>query len=73
RHLFTKRQSATARLLSGLLICDTCGGRLSIVAKDYYGCRNHAESSTCSSDLRIHRETIEEIVIGALADTSRSG
>jgi site-specific DNA recombinase len=67
RHMFSHRRSATAHLLSGLLICDACGGRLSIVAKDYYGCRNHAESGTCSNDLRIRREAIEEIVIGELA------
>src|SRR5262249_47719560 len=58
---------ATAHLLSGLLLCDRCGGRLSIVAKDYYGCRNHVESGTCPNDLRIRREAIEELVIRELA------
>ena len=67
QRLFAHRRSATAHLLSGLLICDRCGGRLSIVAKDYYGCRNHSESGTCLNDLRIRREAIEEIVIRALA------
>jgi site-specific DNA recombinase len=67
QHLFSRRQSATAHLLSGLLICDRCGGRLSIVARDYYGCRNHFESGTCSNDLRIRREAIEELVIRELA------
>src|SRR5215472_15513547 len=67
QHLFSRRRSATAHLLSGLLICDRCGGRLSIVAKDYYGCRNHSESGMCPNDLRIRREAIEELVIRALA------
>jgi len=67
QHLFSRRRSATAHLLSGLLICDRCGGRLSIVAKDYYGCRNHSESGTCSNDLRIRREAVEELVIRELA------
>jgi DNA invertase Pin-like site-specific DNA recombinase len=67
RHLFSRGRSATVHLLSGILVCDACGGRLSIVAKDYYGCRNYAESGTCSNDLRIHREAIEEMVIEALA------
>src|SRR3989449_171241 len=40
RHLFSRRRTATRHLLSGLLLCDRCGGRLSIVAKDYYACRN---------------------------------
>ncbi len=67
QRLFTKRRSATVHLLSGLLICDRCGGRLAIVAKNYYGCRNHAESGACGSDLRIRRQTIEDLVIGELA------
>jgi site-specific DNA recombinase len=67
QRLFARRRSATAHLLSGLLICDRCGGRLSVVAKDYYGCRNHAESATCLNNLRIRRETLEELVIQALA------
>ncbi len=67
RHLFSHRQSATAHLLSGLLVCDACGGRLSIVAKDYYGCRNHVESNTCANDLRIRRLAMEELVISGIA------
>jgi site-specific DNA recombinase len=67
RRLFARRRSATAHLLSGLLICDRCGGRLSIVAKDYYGCRNHMESGTCVNDLRVRREAIEQLVIRELA------
>jgi len=67
KRLFARRRSATTHLLSGLLICDRCGGRLSIVAKDYYGCRNHMESATCVNNLRVRRETIEELVIRELA------
>jgi len=66
-HLFSQRRTATIHLLSGLLYCDSCGGRFSIVARDYYGCRNHAESGSCSVGLRIHREAIEELVIDQLA------
>jgi site-specific DNA recombinase len=67
QHLFSNRRSATVHLLSGLLVCHRCGGRFSIVARDYYGCRNHTESGTCPSDLRIRREAIENVVIGELA------
>ena len=66
QHLFSRRRTATKHLLSGLLLCDRCGGRLSIVAKDYYACRNHTESGTCSNDLRIRREALEEVVIGQI-------
>jgi site-specific DNA recombinase len=67
QHLFSGRRSATTHLLSGLLVCDECGGRFSIVARVYYGCRNHSESGTCPNDLRIRREAIENLVIGELA------
>src|SRR5262249_31953089 len=49
RHHFSRGRTASKHLLSGLLICDRCGGRFSIVAKDSYGCRNHAESGACSN------------------------
>jgi site-specific DNA recombinase len=65
--LFTKRRTATVHLLSGLLVCDECGGRYSIIARDYYGCRNRAELGTCTADLRIHRIALEQLVIDQLA------
>src|SRR5262249_18498178 len=67
RHTFSRHRTATVHLLSGLLLCDGCGGRFSIVAKDYYGCRNHVESGTCTNDLRIRREAIEGLVIAELS------
>src|SRR5713101_7373207 len=67
QHLVSSQRSATTHLLSGLLVCDRCAGRFSIVARDYYGCRNHSESGTCTNDLRIRREAIEDLVIGELA------
>ena len=67
RHMFVRQASRTLHLLSGLLFCDSCSGRLSIVGKDYYGCRNNAESGTCPNRIRIHRVSIEQAVIEALA------
>ena len=61
--LFTHARQRTTHLLSGLLVCDECEGRLGIAAKDYYACRNHALLGTCQNDMRIHRETIEEIIV----------
>lgn len=66
-NLFTHARQRTTHLLSGLLVCDQCNGRLGIVAKDYYACRNHAVLGTCQNDIRIHRETIEEIIVHEFA------
>ena len=65
--LFTHARQRTTHLLSGLLVCDQCSGRLGIAAKDYYACRNHVVLGTCENDLRIHRETIEEIIVREFA------
>ena len=80
QHVFSKRRTATVHLLSGLLICDRCGGRLAIIGKDYYGCPNHSEMNTCPNLIRIRREAIERIVLTELAthlpnwiDTLRAG
>jgi hypothetical protein len=37
RHMFSYHRTASSHLLSGLLLCAHCGGRFSIVARDYYG------------------------------------
>ena len=67
QHRFSHGRTATRHLLSGLLLCDRCGGRFSIVAKDYYGCRNYVESGSCSNGVRFRLEAIEELVISQLA------
>lgn len=52
--------------LSGLLYCDTCGGKYSIVGRDRYGCINFRERGTCknnstfSSEI-LHREVLKRI------------
>lgn len=65
--LFARGRSRTKHLLSGLLFCDRCGGCLSVVGKDCYGCRNHAESGSCSNSLRVHRASVEQVVLSELA------
>jgi site-specific DNA recombinase len=66
KHMFSTRPS-TIHLLSGFLVCDRCRGALTIVSKDYYGCRNRAESGTCQNSLLALRESVEWLVIGAVA------
>jgi len=67
KRLFAQGRSRTTHLLSGLLSCDTCGASLSVVGKNHYGCRSHAESGTCPNPLRIHRLSLEQVVLSELA------
>lgn len=62
RHLFSSVRRGASHLLSGLLVCELCGGAFTIVRKDYYGCRNHSTVGICSNPVRIRRGTIEHLV-----------
>ena len=67
RHLFSSVRGGASHLLSGLLVCELCGGAFTIVGKDYYGCRNHTTVGICSNPVRIRRGTIEHLVLGAVS------
>ena len=53
-------------LLSGILVCGSCGGAYTIVGQDRYGCATRRSKGTCSNALLISRTEIEERVLGGL-------
>lgn len=53
-------------LLSGVIKCGECGGPMSIVAKDRYGCSTYRTSRTCSNARTITRQHVEERVLTGL-------
>jgi hypothetical protein len=53
-------------LLSGLLVCGEGDGSYSIVAQDYYGCRRHRASGTCSNRALIRRQVVEQRVLSGI-------
>jgi site-specific DNA recombinase len=55
-------------LLSGLLVCGSCGGGYTIVGPDRYGCASHRTKGTCTNTLPISRHTLEERVLSGLKD-----
>lgn len=67
RHLFSNVREGASHLLSGLLVCELCGGAFTIVGKDYYGCRNHTTVGTCSNPVRIRRATIERLAVDTVS------
>lgn len=55
-------------LLSGLLVCGSCGGSYTIVGLDRYGCATRRAKGTCANALVIGRHEIEERVLGGLKE-----
>ncbi|WP_316168797.1 MULTISPECIES: recombinase family protein [unclassified Bradyrhizobium] len=55
-------------LLSGLLTCGCCGGKIGILTPNRYGCLNHHRRGTCANNRTIMREKIEARVLAGLKD-----
>jgi site-specific DNA recombinase len=55
-------------LLSGLLLCGSCGGGYTIVARDRYGCAAHRSKGTCTNALLISRRELEGRVLSGLKE-----
>ena len=55
-------------LLSGLLVCGTCGGGYTIVGRDRYGCAAHRSKGTCTNALLIGRQELEDRVLSGLKE-----
>jgi site-specific DNA recombinase len=55
-------------LLSGLLVCGSCGGGYTIVGPDRYGCATRRSKGTCTNALPIGRHTLEDRVLSGLKE-----
>jgi site-specific DNA recombinase len=55
-------------LLSGLLTCSSCGGGFTIRRHDDYGCAARHARGTCSNQLRIGRQALENKVLDGLKE-----
>ncbi|WP_409998339.1 zinc ribbon domain-containing protein [Bradyrhizobium sp. SZCCHNR3109] len=55
-------------LLSGLLTCGCCRGKIGILTPKRYGCLNHHRRGTCANNRTIMREKIEARVLAGLKD-----
>ena len=58
-----------SRLLSGLLECGQCGGPMSIVSQDRYGCSARKEKGTCANSKTIMAKSLEQRVLSGLTKT----
>jgi hypothetical protein len=55
-------------LLSGLLVCGSCGGGYTIVGRDRYGCAARRSKGTCTNALLIGRRELEDRVLSGLKE-----
>ncbi|CCD86220.1 Recombinase [Bradyrhizobium sp. ORS 285] len=55
-------------LLSGLLTCGCCRGKIGILTPNRYGCLNHHRRGNCANNRTIMREKIEARVLAGLKD-----
>jgi hypothetical protein len=55
-------------LLSGLLECGVCGGKIGTIATDRYACLNHHRRSVCSNHRTIRRDLIEQRALSGIAE-----
>ena len=56
------------RLFSGMLACGTCGGSITIVGPDRFGCITHREKGTCTNGKTISAAKLESRVLDGLKD-----
>jgi hypothetical protein len=50
-------------LLSGLLVCDTCGSHYTITDQRSYGCSSFHDGRACSNSVRVRRDRIETMLL----------
>ena len=60
------RAHRKTHVLSGLIRCGCCDGRLAITAMDRYGCSNYRSSRSCSNKRTIPRSEVEDRVLSGL-------
>jgi site-specific DNA recombinase len=56
------------RLFSELLSCGECGGPVTIVQAERWGCARHRETGTCGNNRLILNSEVERRLLGALTD-----
>ncbi|WP_156358182.1 zinc ribbon domain-containing protein [Sphingobium sp. Leaf26] len=55
-------------LLSGLIECGVCGGKIGVAVNGRYGCLNHHRRHMCANNRTILREKLEQRALSGLAE-----
>ncbi len=65
-HLPPASQRRPRRLLSGLVQCGLCGGRVNVIGAERWGCANHRDTGTCDNNRTISTALLEGRVLSAM-------
>ena len=60
------KQRRPRHLLTGLVHCGECGGRMAAIGKDYLACTAARSGAGCSNGTSIRRNRVEEVVLEGL-------
>ena len=55
-------------LLSGLIECGLCGGKVGVAVNGRYGCLNHHRRHICANNRTIRREVLDQRALAGLAE-----
>jgi site-specific DNA recombinase len=69
---FWERRSAR-HLLTGLVYCGSCGGRMASVGRDYLACSAARGRGTCANRASIRRGPLEELILEGLRHNLMTG
>jgi hypothetical protein len=60
-----QRERAAVHLLSGLLVCESCGSNFISVNRKSYGCASHKNGgmAACTNGIQVRRETAERLLL----------
>lgn len=61
-----------ASLLSGLMTCGVCGGKVGIIVNSRFGCLNHHRGMLCANNRTIRKDVIEARVLSGLTERMAS-
>lgn len=59
-------QRRPKRLLSGLVFCGQCGGRMVVIGSQKWGCSNSRRAGTCTNHRTINNGPLEQRVVGGI-------
>jgi site-specific DNA recombinase len=62
------RDRRPKHLFSGLIKCAECGGGISLVSRVYYGCSTRRNKGTCTNQLTVRLDRLEEAVLLGLQE-----